>query len=205
MSTRADEQDLFISNLINVTKPLNSVDNDHIQGLYNWRNTYSNLNTYYINDVVEYNSSQYIRILENPGSQNPTDSSWKKLPGTNNDGKTVMSFTFRESGSRPYIDHNNNTPLLAQSILFEGSNNIGVPLSINFVASVGNSGSGIISIVNNSNATQICEISITSSNISIYDMGILSNISTDQEIWDIYISEGNSNRIRIYSMSVLFN
>jgi len=93
MSEISNECTLNVVELLNVTKPPSGGYNEHIRGIYNWRNTYSGSNLYYVNDVVEYNSSQYIRISEIPGSEVPTDSTWQELPGTKSFKRDLQSIT----------------------------------------------------------------------------------------------------------------
>lgn len=82
MTEEVNEQIINILTRINVEDPSSGVDyNQHIRGLYNWRDVYSALNIYYPNDVVEYLSLQYIRISQTPGNEIPTDASWRQLPG----------------------------------------------------------------------------------------------------------------------------
>lgn len=205
MTTRADEQDLYISDLINVTRPAGGGYNEHIQGLYNWRDVYTNLNTYYINDVVSYNNNQYIRISETPGSELPTDPSWQLLPGTNSlSGRTVMSFTFRENSNNPWIDTGSNGYITGQVFIFEGSDALGTPSAINVVGARNSAGDAQVRIADVTNGTIICEnTSISAATATLYDLGTLSNIPTGRAIWELQFNDGTSNRIFLFSLSIL--
>ena len=82
MTEEVNEEIINIKERLNVEDPSLGVNyNQHIRGIYNWRDVYSALNTYYPNDVVEYLSLQYIRISQTPGNEIPTDASWRQLPG----------------------------------------------------------------------------------------------------------------------------
>lgn len=94
MSEIAGEEILQVITRLEVSDPSGgSLYNQYIRGLYNWRDTYNNSNTYYPNDVVEYNDSQYIRVSQTPGSEVPTDPSWEILPGTTIIKRDLQSVT----------------------------------------------------------------------------------------------------------------
>ena len=208
MTESVNEQILNVETLLNVTRPDGGGYNEHIRGIYNWRDTYNNTNTYYINDVIEYNGSTYIRIIETPGSEVPTDTlCWKTLLGISSSTK-VMAFTFRESESKSYIDHNKSTYKLAQKILYPGSNNIGTPSAIHITADINGSGNdtGKVRVVDKTNSGNIiCEnTTINTTDTTIFDLGTLSNIPTDLSDWELQFSCGDAKIINLYALTILF-
>jgi len=116
MTEEVNEQIINILTRINVEDPSSGVDyNQHIRGLYNWRDVYSALNTYYPNDVVEYLSLQYIRISQTPGNEIPTDASWRQLPGNT---VTGTFYQYAESDAQSQTTSNNFQEKLTLTTVF---------------------------------------------------------------------------------------
>jgi len=114
MSEIAGEEILQVYERLDVIDPSGgTLYNQYIRGLYNWRDVYSGSNTYYTNDVVEYNGSQYIRLSQNPGSEVPTDPSWKILPGTTTINRDLQSVTQNNTYNQSSNGWQDFTPNLA--------------------------------------------------------------------------------------------
>lgn len=204
MSEEASEYTLNIVELLNVTKPAGGGYNEHIRGILNWRDTYDINKTYYLNDIVEYNNTQYIRTDENTGNEIPTDiNCWKSFAASNTQ---PIHFTFREHNNRAYIDTNSSTYLLAQKILFAGSDILGTLSSIKVIASITGSGkAGKVRIIDTTHGSIICEnTNINTTSPAIFDLGSISNIPTGISDLQIQYSKGTANKILLYSATIIF-
>lgn len=218
MSEIAGEEILQIRKRLEVYKPSEGGYNEHIRGIYNWRDTYNNSKTYYLNDVVSYNNTHYIRTVESGGNEIPTDIACWQSMSSNGNSKDNMHFTFRENNSKAYIDHNKSTYALAQKIIFPGSDNTGIPTGIHVIASIeirGGSDSedeegdlfkGQIRILDKTHGKIICEnTNINTTTPTIFNLGTLSNVPTGISDWELQYNKGNSNTIMLYAMCILFN
>jgi len=215
MSEIAGEEILQIYERLEVIKPSTAGYNQHIRGIYNWRDVYDNGNTYYLNDVVSYNDSQYIRIEENEGSEIPTDIAFWKPMSSSGNNKDNMHFTFRESSSRAYVDHNKSTYTLIQKVIFPGSDIVGTPSSIQVIAAIkegsdneddGNTNGGQVRILDVTNGNIICEnTNINTTAPSIFNLGTISNIPSGISDWELQSNKGDADTIILYAMSILFN
>ena len=169
---------------------------------FKWNGTWVSQN-YVANDVVEYNGSSYICILDTVSSEVPTNTTyWDVLAQKGDAGVGVTSVDIS-------IDRNisNGAYEIADRFIFKGTTALGTPTNIKAILHINGATDGSIRIYDVTNAQTICELTgFTEANPTIKDLGTLSNLPAGEALFEIQLKRtgtgGQSSDI--HGLSIYF-
>ncbi|MCK5603409.1 hypothetical protein KAR91_16105 [Candidatus Pacearchaeota archaeon] len=116
----------------------------------------------------------------------------------------IIVFGMNEN-SDAYWECKKTTWVNANSFIFRGSNVLGIPVACKLIGSVDEGGIGYVQLFDYTNNNIICELTINSSSVGIFETSIVQNIPTEESIFEIRaMSSSNSKKIQLYNLVIQF-
>jgi hypothetical protein len=170
-------------------------------------------NTVYNNHLLTITTSTDINTLNNYD----VTANWPIYGTTYNDAiagalyqnsrRPQVSIITAGTSNAMYTSTTSTTYFSARRFSFRGTNNSGIPTAIKSVAYISsNTKSGKIRIQDITNSVTICEApDFNNISAAIINLGAISNLSTDEAIWEVQIKSSNAtNTTYLNSVNIYF-
>lgn len=125
--------------------------------------------------------------------------------GASQFGDKNLSISFSDK-NEPFIEFTSTTYVTAGSIIYEGSNDVGVPDDIKVISNRNGGSTYDVRVFDITNSLTIAQTTgQTNLTPQIVSLGSISNVPTAQAIWEFQVRAPNPGKIRLRSGKVGFN